>query len=181
MFGNNSSKQASTAATNKQQQQAELEPGLQEASSRASGKQTAASTAAAAAVAAAAAAAIEQQVNSRTRSRSQRLSQQPPPAAEQQQQQAAAQPEGTDPADAAPAAADTSAAVHVNSTDARLAALGVTDADAAPMFLERVVLYWCGIPEGSSEHFELQTILHAYAGIRFPDIQDITTHIVVSE
>ena len=47
------------------------------------------------------------------------------------------------------------------------------------MFLERVVMWWCGVPSGSTEHAELQTILHAYAGVTFPDLCEATTHIMV--
>jgi hypothetical protein len=166
MFG--SVKQTSTAATtDKQQQQPpqqqqQDEQEQQEASSKVSRATRSA--------AGAAAMSTVQQALPRTRRSSQRLSQ--PPAAAGQD---AAGATGTD-------AAETGAAVEpaVNATDSRLAALGVTDPEAVPMFLERVVLWWCGVPEGSAEHFELQTILHAYAGVRFPEIQDITTHVMVS-
>lgn len=151
-------------ATDEPQQLAPDAPQQQEASSKSRAKRSAA--------AAAAAASIEQQAgSSKARRSSQRLSQ-PPPAA-------AAEPEAADDLDADAAAA--AAAVAVNGTDSRLAALGVADAEAAPMFLERVVLWWCGIPDASSDHWELQTILHAYAGVRFPDIQEVTTHIMVRQ
>jgi hypothetical protein len=160
MFQDVDPKQASSKqqqAPDEPQQQAPGAPPQQEASSKTRSKRSAA---------AAAAASIEQQAgSSKTRRSSQRLSQAPPPA----------EPEAADDQDTAAAAA----VVSVNGTDSRLAALGVVDAEAAPMFLERVVLWWCGIPDASSDHWELQTILHAYAGIRFPDIQDITTHIMV--
>jgi hypothetical protein len=46
------------------------------------------------------------------------------------------------------------------------------------MFLERVVLWWCGVPPDVAG--ELQSTLHLYAGVRFPDLCDATTHIMVS-
>jgi hypothetical protein len=57
------------------------------------------------------------------------------------------------------------------------AAAELDAADAAPMFLERVVLWWCGVPPDVAG--ELQSILHLYAGVRFPDLCDATTHIMV--
>jgi hypothetical protein len=59
------------------------------------------------------------------------------------------------------------------------AAAELDAADAAPMFLERVVLWWCGVPPGAAQ--ELQGILHLYAGVRFPDLCDSTTHIMVRD
>jgi hypothetical protein len=161
---NSKQKQASSKqqqAPEEQQQLAPDGPQQQEASTKTRAKRS---------TTAAAAASIEQQAgSSKTRRSSQRLSQAPPPAA--------APDSADDPDDQAAAAA---AVVPVNGTDSRLAKLGVVDAEAAPMFLERVVLWWCGIPDASSDHWDLQTILHAYAGVRFPDIQHSTTHIMVS-
>jgi hypothetical protein len=57
------------------------------------------------------------------------------------------------------------------------AAAELDAADAAPMFLERVVLWWCGVPADAA--LELQSILHLYAGVRFPELCDSTTHIMV--
>mgnify|MGYP001807596860 FL=1 len=168
MFG--SVKQTSTAATTDKQQQQQPPQQQQQDVQEQQEASSKVSRATRSAAGAAAAVSTEQQALPRTRRSSQRLSQPPATA-------------GQDAAGAAGAdAAEAGAAVEPagNATDCRLAALGVTDPEAVPMFLERVVLWWCGVPEGSAEHFELQTILHAYAGVRFPEIQDITTHIMVS-
>lgn len=183
MFGGPADNRTASTATDKQQQAAEAQQQQQqEASSKSKAKRPAAS--------------IEQQAaSSKSRRSSQRLSQPPASSADQEAAAAAAAAGAAGAAAADPAAAAAAHAVAlqaaataaaaaaqlqpVNSTDSRLAALGLTDAEAAPMFLERVVLWWCGIPEGSSEHKELQAILHAYAGVRFPDMHDITTHIMV--
>jgi pyruvate/2-oxoglutarate dehydrogenase complex dihydrolipoamide acyltransferase (E2) component len=58
------------------------------------------------------------------------------------------------------------------------AAAELDAADAAPMFLERVVLWWCGVPSDAAG--ELQKMLLLYAGVRFPDLCDATTHIMVN-
>lgn len=58
-------------------------------------------------------------------------------------------------------------------------AAAAVEQDEPPMFLERVVLWWCGIPAGSAQHRELQTILHTYAGVRYPELCDSITHIMV--
>lgn len=164
MFGSNAKQAASTTTTNQQpQQQPEAEQ--QEGSSKARTRRAAA---------AAAAASIEQQAGSKTRSSSQRLSQ--PPAAAAEEPAAADGPRAA--AEPAPGQAALNPAA-ANSTRSRLAALGIPDPDSAPMFLERVVMWWCGVPPGSSEHLELQSILHAYAGVRFPVLSDATTHIMV--
>lgn len=157
MFGSTAKAASLNTADKQQQQQQQPDPGQEASSSRPTARTTQAP-------AAAAAAAPEAMAGCVTRRGSQRLSQ---PAAGAQ----------------APGSVDERApgrgAVSVSGSASRLAALGIEDVDAAPMFLERVVMWWCGVPAGSSEHLELHCILHAYAGVRFPDLCEATTHIMV--
>ncbi len=60
--------------------------------------------------------------------------------------------------------------------------VSVADLDAVGdgvWFLERVVLYMCGVPATSAEHKELMLILAHYAGCRYPELCDDITHILV--
>jgi hypothetical protein len=55
--------------------------------------------------------------------------------------------------------------------------------DAGPsdlVFLEGVVLWWCGLPEGSPEQVEMLGVLCQYAGHVYPDLCSSITHILVS-
>lgn len=48
------------------------------------------------------------------------------------------------------------------------------------MFLERIILWMCGVTVGSAEYKEMMSILAQYGGSLYPQLCKSTTHIVVS-
>ena len=77
------------------------------------------------------------------------------------------------PPSAAPAAAAAAGVARVTRVE-----LDVAPSDL--VFLEGVVLWWCGVPEGSPEQVEILGILCQYAGHLYPDLCSSVTHIMVS-